>query len=47
MDNTDANHLLAVLSTVLAAIALPPAAAVPVLTLLVGYLAGRYARNPT
>lgn len=46
MDTTDPNHLLAVLSAVLAAVVLPPAAAVPILTLLIGFLAGHYTRKP-
>jgi hypothetical protein len=46
MRELDPNYLLAVLGVVLAAVALPPTAAVPVLAFLVGLLTGRPKRSP-
>jgi hypothetical protein len=45
MNHAEANHTLAVLSAVLAVVTLPAAAAIPILTLLIGYLAGHYTRR--
>ncbi len=45
MEQLDLNHMLAVLGVVLATVTLPPAAAVPILTLVIGYLSGYYARQ--
>jgi hypothetical protein len=46
MPRFDLDQLLALLSVLLAAVVLPPAAAVPVLTFVVGLLSADKLRNP-
>jgi hypothetical protein len=47
MTTLDLHHLLAVLSVLLAAIALPPAASTVLLAFVLGLIAGHNIRNPT